>query len=199
MYRNPASALGPEHPLVLALERYRDAVSRSLAVGALLVGALVALASGERTALVLVVTAALVELVLLFGVAARAGAKRELVLDLISEGHVDLPIAEVEHTRALLARPETHERLAHDLEEMRRQAAAWRPAFPMPRLIFQPRVIRAVASELEQVAALVRRDDAGLPGLAQLERSLRDGTSPLYGASSELLRQHLRQIRYMLG
>jgi hypothetical protein len=196
---SPASLLGQEHPLVLALERYRAAVARSLAVGAVLAGALLALASGEDAALVVVLAAAVVELGLVLGVAVRAGTKRELVLELISEGHADVPIAEVEHARAQLARPEAHEKLAHDLDDLREQATAWRPTLPMPRVTFHPRVIRAVAPELERLAADVRSADAALPGLAQLERSLRDGTSPLYGASAEALRQHLRQIRFLLA
>jgi hypothetical protein len=195
----PDMLLGPEHPLVRVLERQRLAIARSIVVGALLAAGLAALIAGLAAALALVVAAAIVELVLVTGVAGLSADKRTRVLELISAGGGELPIAAVEQASARLSAPDARRRLARDLDALRAEAARPLPMFPMPRTTFNPRVIAAVAPTLEEIAVLLQAEHPGLPGIALLERMLGDGTSSLYGDSAELLRQDLRRVRYLLA
>jgi hypothetical protein len=199
MNPRPDTLLGPEHPLVRVLERQRVAIERSLAVGALLSAGVAALVAGLAAALPLVVGAAVVELVLVSGVAALAVTKRTRVLELISAGGGELPIAAVEQASARLLAPEARRRLARDLDALRAEAEQPRPMFFGARTTYNRRVIAEVAPALAEIAALLQAEDASLPGLALLECMLGDGSSSLYGDDAELLRQDLRRLRFLLA
>jgi hypothetical protein len=195
----PDALLGPEHPLARVLARRRLALERALLVGVLLAAGGVALAAGLAAALPLVVAAGVVELVLVGLVVALGASRRARVLELISAGGGDMPIAAVEQAGARLRSDATRRRLARDLDELGAAAAAWTPVFPPQRLTFDPVAIAAVAADLEEISARLRSGQAGVAGIALLERSLGDGSSPLYGADPELLRQHLHRIRFLLA
>jgi hypothetical protein len=80
------------------------------------------------------------------------------------------------------------------------RAEAGRPpgeCHPIPPLYSLP-VVRAVSSELGEVARLVRRD-GGLRGLAATEQMVPDGRSPLYGDEEAVLRQELGRIRFLFA
>jgi hypothetical protein len=195
----PQALLGPEHPLVRVLERRRLAQRWALAVGLLLAAGVVALIAGARAALALVASAGVVESAIALGLAATIVNTRARALELISAGDGNLPIAAVQRVRARLAGVGERRRLARDLDSLREIAAEWSPLLLGPRTVCQPRVIVAVAQDLEQIAARLRAEPAGLRGIALLERSLSDGCSPFYGSDPELLRQHLHRIRFLLG
>jgi hypothetical protein len=195
----PGALLGPEHPLVRVLEHRRLVLRWSAAVGLLLSAGIAALLAGFAVAVALVLAAGVVELVLACGVAATAVGIRARALELISAGGGNVPIAAVQRIRAWLASAAARQRLARDLEALHESAVAWNPILAGQRMTFQPRVIIAVAPDLEELAARLRAGPAELRGVALLERSLSDGCSPLYGADPEELRQHLHRIRFLLG
>jgi hypothetical protein len=71
-----------------------------------------------------------------------------------------------------------------------------RPGAPQP--LADVRVIRAVASELREVAGLLRGGRPAVEGVALVEWLLTSPATPLYGTEVELLRQELRRARYLL-
>jgi len=100
--------------------------------------------------------------------------------------------------RQRLLDPAQRECLARALDVIR--AEAGRPpseCHPIPPLYNVP-VVRAVSSELGEVATLVRRS-GGLRGLAATERMVTDGRSPLYGDGEAVLRQELGRIRFLFA
>src|SRR5215211_4132788 len=87
--------------------------------------------------------------------------------------------------------------LARWLDQTR--AEAYRPVHGQSaRPLFCPRVVRAVASDMADIAALLRSEDSELRGIAQVERLLGDGGSALYGHDADALREELHRIRFLL-
>ena len=189
--------LGADHPLARVLERRRRLLEQSLVVAAVLSASIVALADGLRAARALVVAAAIVQSVLVCGVAMLSCSRRAHVLDLIVEGRGDLPLHDLaRERRCLLDRGHQH-RLADWLDGIRREAEEPVRA-GRARPIFSVRVIVAVAPDLATLAAQLRSADTNLRGVAAVERLLIDGTSSLYGEDETLLCEELHRIRYLL-
>jgi hypothetical protein len=60
-------------------------------------------------------------------------------------------------------------------------------------------VLAAVEPQLRELARSLHADGAGVRGVALLDRLITSGSSPLYGARVEPLRDELGRIRYLLG
>jgi hypothetical protein len=198
----PSSAtvfLGEDHPLTRVLRRLAIVQKQSLAVAVLMCGAVVALALGESWALSTVVTAATVQAVLAFAGLLLAEHKRELVLDLIIDGHADLPVAAVSrHLRRLLD-PGTQADLAARIERVSEAAQMTpRPALLTPTLAINVATVAPLVPELRGIARLLRAQPAGTRGVALAEQLLTDGRSALYGPDVAALRQELERLRFLL-
>ena len=63
---------------------------------------------------------------------------------------------------------------------------------------FSVQLVRPLAAELREIAALLRSDTAGVPGVALAERLLTFPASPLWGADSRGLAEELARIRFLL-
>jgi hypothetical protein len=138
----------------------------------------------------------------LVGLLVRIGtlraARRRRAVELIAGGHGQMPVEAVVRARRRLLDAAERERLARTLDVFR--AEVQRPPggyHSVPPLYSVP-VVRAVSSELAEVAQLVRKG-GGLRGLAGAEQLLTDGRSPLYGDVEEVLRQELGRIRFLLA
>jgi hypothetical protein len=65
--------------------------------------------------------------------------------------------------------------------------------------VFDARVVRPVALERRQIAALLEHDRPSLQGVAAIEQLLAGPDTPLYGSEVEPLLQELRRVSYLLG
>lgn len=193
-----AALLGSDHPLVRAVDRFSVLVQQSLIVAALLSGSSIALVEGVSSALPFVVAAAAVLSVFVCGAAVAAWNKRERALELIIEGHGNLPLDIVKRERRRILDPNHRDALARSLDGMRAEAENPVHRRPLAPPLFSPRAIAAVASDLTEIARLLGDDDASLRGVAMTRRLLFDGTSPLYGEDVRLLQEELHRIRFLL-
>jgi hypothetical protein len=192
------SVLGPEHPLARVTTQLSIAVERCAAVSVTLALGVVALTHDMPIGAPLAVAAVAVLVALLARIGALRAASTLRALELIAQGRAELPVGAVVRVRRRLVDPAQRERLARALDVIR--AEAGRPpgaCHPVPPL-YRVRVVRAVSSELGEVAGLVRRD-GDLRGLAATEQLVTDGCSPLYGDEEALLRQELGRIRFLLA
>ena len=187
--------MGARHPLVILLGRSEVAFQQLVWVTAVQVAGLVHFGGGWAFGLSLAIAAAVVQVGLGCRVAALKAARRDVCLDLIVAGHGALPLPCIERMRRRLLERRTRERLARSVDEMVATAARPRPGAPPP--LAPSRVIRAIASELGEVARLLRADPAAR-GVALVEVLLTSAASPLYGREVEPLRQELRRARYLL-
>jgi hypothetical protein len=64
------------------------------------------------------------------------------------------------------------------------------------RPVFNVRLVRELAPELREIAALLRLDTSSARGIVLSERLLTNGASPLYGAEIDDLNHELRRIRH---
>jgi hypothetical protein len=190
--------LGPAHPLTRVEDQLAVLHTRSLAVAALLCAGIAALLDGLATGLPLMLAAAVVEAALGCRAALLVDERRDHALDLIAEGHGDLPIAAVARQRRRLLDPARRRRLAKAFDEIRDEGLHPPPPRARVRPIFNPRVITATAPELTTIARLIRDDAAGLSGVAMAQQLLTQGGSPLYRSDLRLLREELHRIHYHL-
>jgi hypothetical protein len=192
------AALGADHPLVrLQCERRTTAdqiravaVAQAVGVGALL--------QGTSWSFVLFGSATLVQLALGMRMLVLAESRHDLCRELIAGGGVrpDLPVVRREWSR--LADPRHRARLACSLEEVARAAVRPWAGSPGSRLYFSVRLVRPLAAELREIAAQLRDDVAGVPGVAVAERLLTFPQSPLWGTDSRRLAEELARIRFLL-
>jgi hypothetical protein len=182
--------LGASHPLSVAL----GAASRTLdqllvvAVVQLAAGGLIVDGSGGGPALL--IAASLVQAWLAFRLLLLAESRRVACLNLLVEGCPSGEVPALAREWRRLSDPRQRAALADSLEDL----AASSGSHPY----FSVRIIRAVAPELRELAALVRDDAARAPGIAFVERLVRYGTSPLYGHAIEPLRAELARARFLL-
>ena len=152
-----AAVLGDEHPLSRVLDRLRARQEQSLAVAAVPVASVGAMVTGVSRAVAAVVAAAVVEVALACGVALLPRSRQERVLQLIIDGRGDFPLDAVERERRRLLEREHRHALARWLDETRAEAAL--PVHRQPvRRLFSPSVVRAVASDLGDIATLLRSE-----------------------------------------
>lgn len=184
-----------DDPLTRVTAQISAAAHRCLAVSVVLALGVLALLYEQAIGAPLTVTAATLLAAMLIRVGALSASRNRQALELIARGRGQLPVTAVARARRRLLDPSERERLASTLEVIR--AEVERPCRPC-RSLYRVPVVRAVSSELGEVARLVR-EDGGLRGLASAEQLITDGRSPLYGDAELLLRQELGRIRFLLG
>jgi hypothetical protein len=195
----PASLLGNEHPLVLAVEDHRQAMERLLAVLGLLLAAAVATLAGLGWAVWVVGSASAVAVVAAASLWARTTARNAEVLDLIMRGGGAIPVPVVRRARERLLSEDRRAELGRALELLSGQPVCdCEPAMHPVSPVVSGRAASAAASELAAIAEQIRAQDAGLAGLALAERLVTDGTSALYGDDTRLLRDELARLRFLL-
>jgi hypothetical protein len=190
--------LGAGHPLVRLLGRSEIASEQLVSVTAVQAAGVVFLCGGRAFGLSLAIAAAIVQVALFCRVAALKSLRHNLCLELIIEGGASLPLPCIERVGRRLVDRRTLEQLARSVQEMVETAARpqARPGAPQP--LADVRVIRAVASELREVAGLLRGGRPAVEGVALVEWLITSPATPLYGTEVELLRQELRRARYLL-
>lgn len=195
----PAALLGADHPLVRDLERLLSAAHQLAAVLAVLAGSTAALVAGSTAASSLIVAAAATALVLLLRLAALCESRRVHVLELISQGRAELPIASVEsmcvrlraagHRRQLIARVEPL---------IGAEAHRWDLVVTPWVRVRSDRLV-PIRCELAEICRLLAADSAHLEGIATIELLLCDGTSSLHHDDTRRLLEDLRRARFLLA
>jgi hypothetical protein len=192
------SVLGPDDPLARVTAQLSVAAERCVAVSVLLALGVAALMHEISIGAPLAAAAAAVLAALLARLGVLVAASNRRAVELIAQGRGELPVEAVVRVRQRLLDPAQRERLARALDVIR--AEAGRPpaaCHPVPPLYSVP-VVRAVSSDLGEVARLVRHS-GGLRGVAATEQLVTDGCSPLYGDSEAVLRQELGRIRFLFA
>jgi hypothetical protein len=184
-----------DDPLTRVTAQISAATHRCRAVSVVLALGVLALVHELAIGVPLTVIAGVSLAVMLARVGALRAARDRQALDLIAHGRGQLPVTAIARARRRLLDPAERERLAETLEVIR--AEVEHPVRPV-RPLYRVPVVRAVSSELGEVARLVR-EDGGLRGLASAEQLVTDGCSPLYGDAELLLRQELGRIRFLLA
>jgi hypothetical protein len=198
-FRSCNEILGPDHPLVAAIEAVHTVLHQSLAVGAVLVVSLTAVGEGDSWASAFAGSAAIVLLGLGIYAALLQQDKRDRVLDLIVEGREGVPVRAVQRQRRRLLAPRTRRTLAGSLHAVILDASKdGRTSRFVARVPVDVLVVAAVAPELREVIVLLGADQIAARGVAAIERLLTDGGSALYRHEAEPLRDELHRIRYLL-
>ncbi len=190
--------LGPDHPFVRVAAQRSVATERCLAVSMVLAIGVYGLIHDLSIGAPLTVTAATVLATLIVRVGALVESSNRHALDLIAGGRGQLPVEAVVRARRRLLDPADRARLARALDVIRAEVERPPGACHSFRPLYSVPVVRAVSSELGEVARLVR-EDGGLRGLARAERLVTDGRSPLYGDVELALREELGRIRFLLA
>ena len=199
LQRGEFRVLGPDHPLTRATSRLSVAVEQCITISGLLAVGVYGLIEGLSIGLPLAVAAGTVLVVLLGRVGALIESRNHRAVGLIAEGRGSLPVEAVVRERRRLLDPSDRERMARTLDVIRAEVA--RPggaACHRVQPLYNVAVVRGVASELGELATLVR-EGGELRGLARAEQLVTDGRSPLYGESEVVLHQELGRIRFLLA
>lgn len=195
----PAVLLGPAHPLVRDLEKLALVRRQSLVVAAVFVGGAAAFYEGASAAVALIVAAAATQLLLASRAVVVRASRRTHVLELISEGHAALPIPAVDNMCLRLRGARHRLRLARRIEALLDLPIGGFDVVTTPWRFMRPDLITPIRDALVEIAALLRDDDAGLAGIAMIERLLGDGTSSLHGRDLLALGEDVRRTRFLLG
>jgi hypothetical protein len=190
--------LGRGHPLVRATESLQILLRHSLTVAAILVGATIARAEGDRWSMALAISAAVVLAGFALATASKQQARREAALDLITAGRDGLPVPAVQRERRRLRGHRRRRALARTLERLLDEAWSSKPPLRTMTVPFHVTVLRTVTPELRAVIDLVRGDGAPTRGVAAVQRLITDAGSPLYRAELEPLRRELELIQRLL-
>jgi hypothetical protein len=191
--------LGAGHPLVCVLERCEMALQQLVAVVALQAVGVVLACAGTPFGLSLAIAAAVAEAALGLRIALVVTGRRDTCLTMIIEGGPQLPLAALERQRRRVGDPRRRRLFAQSLEELAAIAEHPCARATQPRPLFDALVVRAVVPQLHEIARLLRSESPALRGVALVEHLVTSGTSPLYGADLEPLRQELRRARYLLS
>ena len=198
LQRGEFRVLGQDHPLTRATSRLSVAVEQCFTVSGLLAVGVYGLIDGLSIGLPLAVAAATVLIALLGRVGALNQSRKHRAVDLIADGRGSLPLEAVVRERRRLLDPSDRERMARTLDVIRAEVACPGAARHRVQPLYNVSVVRGVASELGELATLVR-EGGGLRGLARAEQLVTDGRSPLYGESEVVLHQELGRIRFLLA
>jgi hypothetical protein len=191
------AVLGADHPLVRAIDALTAVARQSLVVAAILAASLPAAASDAGWAPAMAAAAGLVLVALGVMAVLLRQRKREQAVALIAEGREELPIAIVEHERRRLLAGRMRSYLAASLESLVEEAAN-PPVTAGPPLVGRA-VVRAVADDLLEAAALLRDEPSSARGIALVWCLICDGvTSPLHRGEVAELREELGRIRHLL-
>jgi hypothetical protein len=194
------SVLGPEHPLIRAIDGCHIVERQCTIVVAVLCGSGIASVEGRGWAEPLAVAAAITLAVLAVVAVSLRQCRRDHVIDVILEGREDVGLAVVQRERARLQSARTRRALARGFAEMVDQAThpqklQMRGARPLYHLA----IVVRVASELLELVSGLEREPVSMIGVARAERLVTDGMSPLYGLDAGALRSELRRIISQLG
>ena len=195
---DPAALLGADHPLVRDLERVASAAHQIAAVAAVLAGSAAALVAGSSAAISLIVAAAATALLLLLRMAVLFERRRVHVLELISQGRADLPIAPVENKCVRLRGARHRRQLIASVETLLRSEAHGWGLVVTPWVTVRSDLLAPIRYELEQICRLLAPESARLEGIATIELLLTDGTSSLHHGDPRRLHGDLRRARFLL-
>jgi hypothetical protein len=193
------SAYGPEHPFARAITRQRT-VALQLVATLIAVGFGVAgVVEGTSDArIVLGVAGAVGVLLVLYAVSMRTSV-RVRADELIAEGREDEAVQVLALERRRLASRALRERLARSLERCLLDAERLLEIHPSFRLPYELRYLRFVASDVREVAALLRSDSAQIRGVAATAAFVNGDSSPLFEGDVDRLRRELRRLRKLLA
>lgn len=194
----PAELLGTHHPLVRDLERVNVARNQSVIVAGMLAVGVGALVAHSAAGLALIVAATVVELLITCRIAVLHESRHVHVLDLIAEGHAELPIAVVSRTSARLRRARHRQRLARSIDTLLGRRAGPFDVVVTPWRFARPELLVGVRAELRDISVLLREPDARVEGVALMERLWCDGTSWLHRDDPQVLREELGRVRFRL-
>jgi hypothetical protein len=195
----PAALLGADHPLVRDLERLAVAISQAVAVAAVLGGSIAAWLEGASAAPPIVASAVAVELVLATRIAIPLQTRRLRLLELISEGRADLPIAALERLACRIRSARHRGRLARSVDSLLAPMVQRWDLVMTPWRFRQRDLIPPIQHELVEIGARLRDDSASLSGIALIELLLTDGTSSLHGDDPRRVREDLGRVRFLLA
>ena len=192
------AALGPEHPLVRAIELERVLVRDVLAVAAVGTLVLVAIASGMVEALWPAAAVVLPMFAFAICAAAARAAVRRRAWDLIAEGRECLPVPVIARERERLLAAAHRRMLARSFARYRMAAQA--PPWPRgSATAVRGRTVRDVDAELRALERLLEECESEARGVVQAERLIVDAGSPLHGGDPQRLREELRRITMLLA
>ena len=194
----PADVLGAQHPLVRTLARLDVARDQFVIVAALLASGVGMLVTHFAAAIALIAAATAVELVIGCRIAVLRESRRLCALDLIAQGGAELPIAAIERTRAQLRATRQRQQLARAVDTLLDPRPRTFDVVVTPWQFARSELVVGVREELQEISLQLRRPDAGVAGIAMMERLLRDGTSLLHGDDPRRLREELGRVRFLL-
>jgi hypothetical protein len=190
--------LDPDDPLERVTAQLSVAAERSVVVSAMLALGLVAVILDMPIGAPLTLAAAAVLAVLIARIGSLRAASHRRALELIAQGRGRVPVDAVRRARQRLLDPANRESLARALDVIRVEAGRPPGECHPIRPLYSVPVVRAVSSDLGELAGLVRRS-RGIRGLAATEQLVTDGCSPLYGDAEADLRQELARIRFLFA
>jgi hypothetical protein len=190
--------LGASHPLVVVLRRTETALEQLVTVTTVQATGLVLLSAGPRFGTALAIATVAAQVALGCRLAAHRLRRRQVCLELIVAGHTRLPLACIRRECRRLRGPHTSRQLADSIGELVRTATQPPGRRPITRPLADARVLRQLAPELRQIAALLRGDGVSVQGLAAVEWVLTSPATPLYGGQVDPLREALWRARYLL-
>jgi hypothetical protein len=193
-----ALILGADHPLVDVLRAMRTALDQALAIGATQAAGVGLLLTGHPWGLELFVAGSAVQVALALRLLVLTETRHDVCRDLIIDGGSARGLEVLDREWRRLTSPRHRERLAESLERLAATAARPLPRVPGSRPYFNVRVVRPVEADLREVGALLRCDEAAVPGVALAERLLTFPGSPLWAANANALAEELARIRYLL-
>jgi hypothetical protein len=195
----PAALLGADHPLVRDLERLAVGINQAAAVAAVMGGSVAAWLERASAAPPIVASAVAVELVLAARVAVLLRTRRLRLLELISEGRADLPIAALERLVCRIRCARHRGRIASSVDSLLAPTAQRWDLVMTPWRFRQGDVVPTIQDELVEIAARLRDGSASLSGIALIELLLTDGTSSLHGDDPRRVHEELGRVRYLLS
>jgi hypothetical protein len=191
--------LGLSHPLVGLLYTCHTTADEIVVVAALQVAGVVLLWASAPFALALTVAAAAVQLTLDVRFGMLTLYRCEPCRDLVIDGRGRLPLAALQRELRRLRDPRLQAQLARSVENLAHPADHRHRELGLGPPLYRSQVLAAVESQLRELARSLHAEAAGVRGVAMLDRLITCGSSPLYGARVEPLRDELGRIRYLLG
>jgi hypothetical protein len=188
-------ALPPGHPLARAIDARHTVAKQITSVAAILMGSGIAWLEGRHWARPVAVAAAVTISILIPAAACLRERMRDAAIDVILEGHEQLPISAVQRQRSRLRSARTRRGLARSFREIVEEASqprklqmrGARPLYHLP-------VVARVSTELVELVRLLETTSVSTIGAARVERLITDAMSPLYGSSSAELAAELHRI-----
>jgi hypothetical protein len=194
------SVLGPQHPLMRAIDAWHVVMRQCTIVAAVLCGSGIACLEGRGWAAPLAVAAAITLAILAVVAVSLRQRRRDHAIDVILEGREEVGLAVVQRECGRLRSARTRRALARSFTEMVHQAThpqklQMRGARPLYHLA----IVAGVTDELLELASGLEREAVSTIGVARAERLITNAMSPLYGLEPGALRTELRRIISQLG